>query len=126
MFVSGYLISEQHSAQFAYIASSSHQKLVRLSCLNCKTSRRIPAPPLLQGDSDSPSAMQVDDTRAKGRKRKGPKKVGYRQPFFERPEHILFRGNKMVRMEDSPPHETAAQASESVMIGADVTSTSIG
>ena len=72
--------------------------------------------------------MQVDGTRAEGRKRKGlKKKVVYKRPFFERPEHILFRGNKMVvKTEDPPPHETAAQASESVMIGVDVTSTSVG
>ena len=132
MFVSGYLITEQHLAQFAHIASSSHQRLVRLSCLNCKTARRIPAPPLLQGDSDSPqdpeSATQVDGTRAEGRKRKGPKKkVVYKQPFFERPEHILFRGNKiMVNTEDLPQHETTAQASGSVMIEIDMTSKSVG
>lgn len=58
--------------------------------------------------------MQVDGTRAGGRKRKGPRKV-YKQPFFERPEHILFRGNKMVvKTEDAPQDETAAQTSESV------------
>jgi len=109
-------------------SSSSHQKLVRLLCLSCMAARRIPAPPLLRGDSNPPSAMQVDGTRAEGRKRKGPKrKVVYKQPFFERPEHILFRGNKMVvKTEGLPPHETAAQASESGMIGDDVTSTSVG
>jgi len=118
MFVSGNLIKEQHSAQPSYTASPSHHKLVKILCLNCKTARRIPAPPLLQDDSDTPqgpeSAMQVDGTRAEGGKRKRPKKV-YKQPFFERPEHILFRGNKMVvKTEDAPQDETAAQASESV------------
>lgn len=120
-FVSFYFVTEQRSAQQSFTASSSHQKLVRFSCLNCKTMRRIPAPPLSQGDNESPpdpeSAMQVDGTRIKGRKRKRSKKGMYKQPFFERPEHILFRGNKMVvKTEDPAPGGTTAQVSESVRI----------
>jgi len=65
--------------------------------------------------------MQVDDTETEGQKRKRrKKKAAYKQPFFERPEHILFRGNKMVaKMEDLPLDETAAQVSESISKEAD-------
>lgn len=75
---------------------------------------RIPAPPLSQDDLGSPpdleSATQVDGTRAEGRKRKRSKKAVYKPPFFERPEHILFRGNKMVvKTEDPPQGGMAAQ-----------------
>lgn len=71
--------------------------------------------------------MPVDGTRSEERKRKRPrKKVVYKQPFFERPEHILFRGNKMVvKAEDPPLPKAAVQVSESVMIETDVASTSI-
>ena len=92
--------------------------MVRLSCLNCGTTRRIPAPPLSPGDSDPPpdpgSTMQVDVTEVEGKRRKRPKtNVAYKQPFFERPEHILFRGNRMVvQVEDSPSHETIGQVPE--------------
>jgi len=68
-------------------------------------------------------AVPVDGTRVEGKRRKRPKKkVVYKQPFFERPEHMLFRGNKMiVKMEDSPPHETTAQVSESTRMDTDAT-----
>ena len=44
--------------------------------------------------------MEVSGTRNEGRQPE--KKVVYKQPFFERPEHILFRGNKMVVKTDDP------------------------
>ena len=64
--------------------------------------------------------MPVDGPRVEGKRRKRPrKKVVYKQPFFERPEHMLFRGNKMVvNTEDSPPHETTVQVSESARMDA--------
>lgn len=66
--------------------------------------------------------MLVDGAGVEGKRRKRPKKkVAYKQPFFERPEHILFRGNKMViRAEDSPPDKTTMQASESARMETDV------
>jgi len=85
---------------------------------------------VLQDSSDSPPdpkpATQVDETRTDGKKRKRRKKVVYKQPFFERPEHILFRGNKMVvKTEDLPLGETTAQVSESVSMEVDVAPVSI-
>ena len=86
---------------------------------------------MLQDGSDSlldpKPAMRVDETGIEGKRRKRRKrKVVYKQPFFERPEHILFRGNKMVvRTEDLPLDETTAQASESVSMEVDVASVSI-
>lgn len=119
--------------QLSYAASSSHKKLVRLLCLNCKTTRRIPAPPLSQDDSDPPpgpeSATQVDGAGTEGKrpKRKRAKKVVYKQPFFERPEHILFCGSKMVvKAEDLPPHKTATSVPEPVRTEADAASIPIG
>lgn len=110
--------------------SPSHQKLVRFSCLNCKTTRRIPAPPLSRDDSDPPpdpgSAMQVDGS-GRRRKRRRHKKGAYKQPFFERPEHILFRGNKVVnKTEDPLAHETTVQASEPARIETDADPIPIG
>ena len=72
--------------------------------------------------------MQVDGTGVEGKKNKRPKKkVVYKQPFFERPEHMLFRGNKLVvKTEDPLLHETTAQASESARMDIDVASISIG
>ena len=103
------LSRKKNSAQLRHAASPSHKKLVRLSCLNCKATRRIPAPPLSQDHSDPPpdteSAMQVDDAgvERKGKRRKRvKKKVVYKQPFFERPDHILFRGNEMVAKAEGP------------------------
>ena len=50
--------------------------------------------------------MQVDGTEVGGKKRKRPKKkVVYKQPFFERPEHMLFRGNKLVVKTEGPPSD---------------------
>jgi len=72
--------------------------------------------------------MQVDVTEAEGKKRKQPKtNVVYKQPFFERPEHILFRGNRMVvQVEDSPSHETTGQVPESAEMETDAAIISIG
>ena len=67
--------------------------------------------------------MQVDGTGAGGKKRKRPRKVVYKQSFFERPEHMLFRGNQMiVRTEDLPSHGTT----ESVRMETGAGSTWIG
>jgi len=82
-------------------SSPSHRKLVRLSCLNCKAIRRIPAPPVSQDVPES--AMRVDDVGGGVKSGKRSKKrVVYKRPFFERPEHILFRGNEMVVKTDDP------------------------
>lgn len=70
--------------------------------------------------------MQVDSTRAKGRRRKRSKKAVYKQPFFERPEHILFRGNEIVaKLEDPPSHGATAQVPELVRTETGVGSVSI-
>ena len=65
--------------------------------------------------------MPVDGTGAEGKRRKRTKKkIVHKQPFFERPEHILFRGNKVVvKTEDPPPHETAGQVSGSTRMETD-------
>ncbi|KAF9650650.1 hypothetical protein BDM02DRAFT_1353133 [Thelephora ganbajun] len=112
-------------------SSRQHKKVIKLSCLNCKTTRRLPAPPPPQDGADRPpdpeSAMQLDGVGVEGKKCKRPKKAVYKQPFFERPEHILFRGNEMVvKTEDPSPHETTAQASESVRMETDAASIQIG
>ncbi|KAF9792598.1 Rpr2-domain-containing protein [Thelephora terrestris] len=99
--------------------SSSHKKMVRLSCVNCKTMRRIPAPPISQEVPES--AMQVDGVEVEGKSRKRPKRnVVFKRPFFERPEHILFRGNEMVvNTDEDMPRETAPRESEPVRMEID-------
>lgn len=69
--------------------------------------------------------MQVDGVEEKRRKR--PKKKSmYKQPFFERPEHILFRGNEMVvRRGDPMSNEPAAQGSGPVKMEIDPAPTPI-
>ena len=70
--------------------------------------------------------MQVDGS-GKRRKRRRHKKGAYKQPFFERPEHILFRGNKVVdKTEDPLAHETTVQASEPARIETDADPIPIG
>lgn len=81
----------------------------------------------MQDDSDPPqdpeSAIPVDGTGVEGKRRKRPKKkVMYKQPFFERPEHMLFRGNKMVVKTEDSPHETTAQVTESTRMETDAAS----
>ena len=68
--------------------------------------------------------MPVDGAGVEGKRRRRPKKkVVYKQPFFERPEHVLFRGNKMVvKTEGPPPHETTAQVSELTRMETDAAS----
>jgi hypothetical protein len=58
--------------------------------------------------------MQVDGSGIRGKGGKRPKKkVVYNQPFFERPEHILFRGNEMVIKTNDPiSGETTAQGTD--------------
>jgi len=96
--------------------SSSHGHAVTYTCTKCKTSRRIPAPPVLQSEpgdhhsslagSESPKVvdneMDVDhdaqnDIRSlKRRTRPAPR----RQPLFQQPGHVLFRGNERIAGED--------------------------
>jgi len=72
--------------------------------------------------------MQTDVADVEGKRRKRPKKnVAYKQPFFERSEHMLFRGNKIViQAEDSPSHEATGQVSEPARMETDAAITSIG
>jgi len=97
--------------------SLSHGHAITYSCIKCKTSRRIPAPPVLHlGSYDNHSASfrpglskVVDNEmhddhdaqrathrpRAKQRKRK-KRPVPRRQPLFQQPGHIVFCGNERV------------------------------
>lgn len=72
--------------------------------------------------------MQVDGAGVEEKKRTRPKKKAvYKQPFFERPEHMLFRGNRLVvKTEDCSSYETTTQASESARVEIDAASVSIG
>lgn len=72
--------------------------------MSCKTSRRIPAPPVLRAqlavDLESKSAgtdsVAEQSAQRPGRNQKKKKKaaVPRLQPLFERPGHIVFRGNE--------------------------------
>lgn len=51
--------------------------------------------------------------------------MAYKQPFFERPEHILFRGNEMiVKTDDAVSGEATAQGTGPVGMEIDAVSTS--
>ena len=66
--------------------------------------------------------MEVDGTVIGGKrhKRSKKKKVVYKQPFFERPEHILFRGNEIfVKEHEAVSSETIAQGTEPVKMEMD-------
>jgi len=68
--------------------------------------------------------MQVGGT---GKERKGGKlpktKVVHQKPFFERPEHILFRGNEIVvRTDGHMSSGTTVQESEPVRMEIDAAS----
>ena len=71
--------------------------------------------------------MQVDNVEDEGKRRKrSKKKILYKQPFFERPEHILFRGNEMiVRRGDPMSNGPAAQGSGLVKMEIDPAPTPI-
>ncbi|KAI0744090.1 RNAse P Rpr2/Rpp21/SNM1 subunit domain-containing protein [Daedaleopsis nitida] len=97
----------------------SHGHVVVYTCLTCNTSRRIPAPPLLDADPpDSaalpgitpptsttgpsqrgdPSAMDADSTgpqTSAGKKNRGPRPR--LPPLFERKGHVVFRGDEILR-----------------------------
>ena len=115
----------------ALAASSSHKKLVRLSCLSCAAVRRIPAPPASQDTSgplpNSESTTEVHGVGSEGKRRKRPKKKAVRkQPFFERPEHILFRGNEaVVKRNDPVPIDPAVQVLGQIRMEIDVEPTPI-
>ncbi|KAI0049843.1 Rpr2-domain-containing protein [Auriscalpium vulgare] len=84
--------------------SSMHGNTIHTTCLRCKHTRRIPAPP--EPDGADPLATEVDsmdvdesdaDTvrRKRSRRRRGAKP--HPRPFFERDDHVVFRGNVQVR-----------------------------
>jgi len=91
------------SATVRVNASSNHRHLVTTSCLRCKLSRRIPAPPVLKPDSapHQDAVMEVDECSAprKSKRRRGPPPRP--PPLFEREGHVIFRG--MVQIEPKLP-----------------------
>ena len=80
-------------------ASRNHRHLVTTSCLRCKSSRRIPAPPFVKPDSapHHDAVMEVDECSAprKSKRRRGPPPRP--PPLFEREGHVIFRG--MIQIE---------------------------
>ncbi|TCD68269.1 hypothetical protein EIP91_011235 [Steccherinum ochraceum] len=99
-------------------ASATHGNMMVFTCMSCKKSRRIPAPPTLQEETPiagrdppqaSAAAAEDDDTMAidpstttdpRMRKRRGKKKnIARLPPLFDRDAgHVLFQGNKEVEM----------------------------
>ena len=97
------------------IASSSHGHAVTYTCTTCKTSRRIPAPPLYSGTGDDRSGipeeisnainMDIDHhVKGVGRSVSGVKRkkrpVSRRQMLSQQPGHIVFRGNEQIALGD--------------------------
>ncbi|EJF57641.1 Rpr2-domain-containing protein [Dichomitus squalens LYAD-421 SS1] len=109
--------------------SGSHGQVVTYTCLSCSTSRRIPAPPVLDLDASTaepfapstpvdrapsssapgPLAEALSDImdvyapsqEASVRKRGRPRNHRRRPvpripPLFERPGHVVFRGNEVL------------------------------
>jgi len=93
------------SATVRVNGSNNHRHLVTTSCLRCKSSRRIPAPPVLKPDStpQEDAAMEVDQSGGSGPRkskcRRGPPPRS--PPLFEREGHVIFRG--LVHLEPKPP-----------------------
>ncbi|ETW80454.1 RNase P [Heterobasidion irregulare TC 32-1] len=81
--------------------SSTHGHLVNTTCLRCKTSRRIPAPPIQEPDIYEPpdghtmtmaSSPAASSGRVQKKRRRGPRARA--PPLFEREGHVVFRGNE--------------------------------
>ncbi|KAH9061229.1 Rpr2-domain-containing protein [Lactarius vividus] len=92
---------------WTFSCSNNHRHLVTTTCLRCKSSRRIPAPPVLRPESAAPprggAAMEVDKSRGlaprKSKRRRGPPPRF--PPLFEREGHVVFRG--LVQIEPKLP-----------------------
>ena len=89
-----------------YPGSNNHRHLVTTSCLRCKLSRRIPAPPVPKPDSamHEDAVMEVDKSSRgsaprKSKRRRGPPPRS--PPLFEREGHVIFRG--LVQIEPKRP-----------------------
>ncbi|KAH9083578.1 Rpr2-domain-containing protein [Lactarius deliciosus] len=95
------------SATVRVNGSNNHRHLVTTTCLRCKSSRRIPAPPVLKPESAAPLhedvRMEVDKSGGsaprKSKRRRGPPPRS--PPLFEREGHVVFRG--LVQIEPKPP-----------------------
>ncbi|KAL6298363.1 Rpr2-domain-containing protein [Sparassis latifolia] len=88
--------------------SSSHGHTVVYTCTACNTTRRIPAPPVLEADgpADDATGMDTDShneqsttplgkddvPKIKTKAKKRP--VGRLPPLFQRRGHVVFRGNE--------------------------------
>ncbi|KAI9463676.1 Rpr2-domain-containing protein [Lactarius psammicola] len=85
--------------------SNNHRHLVTTSCLRCKLSRRIPAPPVLKPDSAPHEDAVIETDKSggsaprKSKRRRGPPPRS--PPLFEREGHVVFRG--LVQIEPKPP-----------------------
>jgi len=93
------------SATVRVNGSNNHRHLLTTSCLRCKLSRRIPAPPVLTPDSapQEDAVMEVDKSGGsasrKSKRRRGPPPRS--PPLFEREGHVIFRD--LVQIEPKPP-----------------------
>ncbi|KAF8274578.1 RNAse P Rpr2/Rpp21/SNM1 subunit domain-containing protein [Lactarius quietus] len=90
------------SATVRVNGSKNHRHLVTTSCLRCKLSRQIPAPPVLKPNSalHEDAVMDVDKSSSplKSKRRRGPSPRS--PPLFEREGHVIFRG--LVQIEPKP------------------------
>ncbi|KAH9018994.1 Rpr2-domain-containing protein [Lactarius pseudohatsudake] len=95
------------SATVRVNGSNNHRHLVTTTCLRCKSSRRIPAPPVLKPESAAPlhedAVTEVDKSGSsaprKSKRRRGPPPRS--PPLFEREGHVVFRG--LVQIDPKPP-----------------------
>jgi len=96
-------------------SSKPHGHIVTYTCSACRTSRRIPAPPILRSESDhlpqdgaksfSDPVDTVDRTempvpRKSGKKKKKPPTPRIPHLFERDVGHIIFRGNERISTSD--------------------------
>ncbi|KAI0256061.1 hypothetical protein BJV78DRAFT_1168913 [Lactifluus subvellereus] len=92
------------SATVRVNSSNNHRHLITTSCLRCKLSRHIPAPPVLKLASvpHEITAMDVDGSGdsapPKSRRRRRRRPPPRLPPLFEREGHIIFRGNEQIKL----------------------------
>ncbi|KAG2150863.1 Rpr2-domain-containing protein [Suillus clintonianus] len=93
--------------------SASHRHLIIHTCKSCRTSRRIPAPPVLDANELQPESTTTDPLapgaiteitsipRSAQRRQKRPRALRL-PPHFDRDlGHVVFRGNE--RLPDATP-----------------------
>ncbi|KZV93399.1 Rpr2-domain-containing protein [Exidia glandulosa HHB12029] len=80
------------TAHVRVATSRSHEHAVRTQCKACGASRTIPCPPGAAEIGDASDERQAEEL-PRGSKRH-PRKRPCNVPFFERPEHIVFRGHE--------------------------------